>query len=229
MFFVAILFLIDRIASFWPLYDIYQSGFINKTELAENIIIGDYHSLLHTMVLCLIIFLLYMQYIMEAAEVQVVIRYRELKAYYRNNHAFVLCQALLFSVLHAVIECAVLLYADSFFIAIQHGYGEALLLQIGVETEYLFFIVLFEEVMEIYINGLLAKLVTMLVFSGIYFAVLIGAGQDYMAVAFLTPIASLCSGEYTMGYCLYGMLWLFACIVLLHAVLQKLSQKKEWL
>ena len=76
--------IIDFLACYLSLLDMYKRGLVNITVFNENIITGDYHTPLNYGVVQLFVYLFFIGYVMSGVRIEKIIRCSERNIYWKN-------------------------------------------------------------------------------------------------------------------------------------------------
>ena len=225
-----ILMLIDRLSSFLPLKRMFDKGFIDRATFSENIIIGDYTSTLHLFVIAMIIFVFTEEYINEQSIISQLVRYGDVKRWYRNRIGKTTVLAFLMSVIYAGIEVVCCcMYADRKLI-VKHGIVESSLLQIIVLTLYLMLVWHLKEYMRIFHTVLVSQLITVFSLTAFYFIISYVLFPMDDKLGFIEIIGKYCRAEYQILDCVGIIVWLSGIIFIAYQSMLSTRRRRDlWL
>ncbi len=222
-----ILLLVDRLSSFRPIYNMYSKGFLNKAEFTENLIIGDYNSLLHLFVIYMIIFVMLEEYINEKSQVYILVRYVDIDNWWIHKISKTVLYAAAFSLLHEGIGMAFVIAFGNIKILFLHGYFEAVAFQLFSTTLYLAIVYIWKEFFMTFFSTTLSQFVTIVLFCALYF------GMEYFFLPGKnmfedsTLLIQYCTEAYGIGDCMLALIKKVCVIIILSAILIDMKKKGD--
>lgn len=220
-----ILLLVDRLSSFRPIYNMYSKGFLNKAEFTENIIIGDYNSLLHIFVIYMIMFVMLEEYINEKSQIYILVRYVDIDNWWLHKISKTVLYAAAFSLLHEGIGMVFVIVFGNIKTVFLHGYFGAALFQLFSTTLYLAIVYVWKEFFMTFFSPTLSQFVTIVLFCTLYFGTeyFFFPGKNIFEDS--TLLIQYCTKEYGIGDCMLALGKKVCVIIILSAI--SIGMKKK--
>ena len=220
-----ILFLIDRISTFQGLYSVYRRGFMGDAEFTENLIIGDYNSVLNMLVCNMIIFVMLEGYMSEGSPVCGMVRYADMERWQLHRISRAFLHAAVFSLLHEGIGTAFVAAFGNVGAAARHGYFAGVLMQVFSTTFYLVTVYIVKEFFRTFFAASLSQLFTIAAFSALYYVMqyFIFPGQNAFAGSDL--LEQYCMGAFGAGGCVSALVKK-ACLIMVSGALLVGARKR---
>ncbi len=206
---------IDIIACYSNLLEMFEKGMIDKIAFNETIVTGDFHSILQYGVVYMFAFLIGVGYILGNERVEKIVRYEQRKKFYLERVKKVCIVVLLFSFIHEITSIIFILIYGDYSLLIRHNWVEGIVCQIIVS--FMYYLITF-----FVLTIICAKWKKS---TGIIYTVIIMAVQYYVSTKFLPFIympvkdvgilAEICSGtcSYMQGTIILMRLMLVTVIL----------------
>lgn len=127
---IGCIFFVHMMAAYIPIIkNLYQKGFISETQLNENYITGDYHSLMSYAVIGTLLYMLYITYVHDGSKLCHVIRYKTRDAYLQWMLEDVMKATIGYVVLYQIMGIGFIIFNGSPNILMQHNWIIGIVLQ----------------------------------------------------------------------------------------------------
>lgn len=223
---VFFILLIDRLTTFIPLYKMYNKGFINKTTLTENLVVGDYTDLVNLLVIPMILFVFLEDYINEGDALSKLTRYTSIESWHVVRLINAVCVGVAVISIHMLIEVITCFAVGDVGIMIKHNVLYAFLIQSIVMLGYLIFVWYAKEILEIYNSKTFSKV-----------SVIAGFSLGYFITAFYFPdcvllsgfgvITAICSEDRSIFDCIGFMGGLLLVLIAVKSIFIRLRSRED--
>ena len=167
-----VLLLISFLSSFIPLLRMYNRGFISMIIFTENVVAGDYQSSLNIHIIVMIIFLILEDYISIPDNAIRITKYESISKWWMKK----IIHSLPFIIYVAFIHEAICIFFAGIFgnvsLALKHGFGYAILLQVIYISLYLLIVYMTKELLSIFIPKSLSLIITILIYCLSFFIIM---------------------------------------------------------
>lgn len=227
---VGLFFGVELLACNLPIfYNLYLPGFITKSTFTENLVTGDYHSLLHYGVIAMFVYVFYIQYILADDKVGELIRYTSRENYLKKRMLSVIKATFFFVVLKEILSIGyVCLYGDVGLL-IKHGWLQGIFLQSMVTGFYFLQVYIFLEIVASKTVYSLAVVVVICLFCSQYYIYRNVLSETWLPIADLEIIGRLCINQISIFQSMFAVLRMALFAYLIYQMLLIIKQREDYL
>lgn len=220
---------IDLLACYLPILDMYKRRLVTTITFNENIITGDFHTPLNYGVVWLFVYLFFISYVMNSVKIDNIIRYQKRKEYWKMQCKRSLFATVIFAAIHEMCSAIFLLIFGKVQLLISHKWIQGIVFQLLASVTYYFLTYLLYECITTKLRQNIS-LIAVAVFSTIEYYCAFKLLKDvWMPVSDLALMGDLCVGFYSEMQCLAALFRLWIVAFFMAIVFFKTKNREDFL
>ena len=221
--------IIDFLACYLSLLDMYKRGLVNITVFNENIITGDYHTPLNYGVVQLFVYLFFIGYVMSGVRIEKIIRCSERNIYWKNHLINTVVATGAFVIIHELISVIFLLIFGNVEELISHKWIQGVIFQIISTILYYILIYLLYEIFITKFGQNVALVITAILCAIEYYCSFKIFENMWMPIDDVPLMGNLCTGIYSEMQCGMALLRLSELVLIFGFLFFKIKNKEDLL
>lgn len=225
--FCIIVNVIDIVACYYNLLQMYKRGIIDSVTFNENIITGDFHSLLQYGVVYMFMFLLYIDYVVGNDRIENLVRYKNRRKYFYVRVRMLVTAVLEFVLIHELTSVIFVFLFGDWRLLVKHNWLEGVMFQVITAAIYYFLTFFILTIFGTKYNKNTSLVITTIIMSLQYYIFTKIYSLLYMPIADVGIMINICIEQYSCLQCGMAVVRLLAITIILGFICLEMKERED--